>query len=368
VASIAKRPDGRWRARYQAPNGKWHARHFARKIDGQRWLDQQTAGIVTGAYVDPRAGKITFREYAEQWRSSQVHRLSTQAYIEGRLHRQAYPVLGDRPLASIRPSDIQAWVKRLTEQLAPSTVGVVHGIVSGIFRAAVRDRVIAHNPCDGTRLPKVTKSRVEPLATETVLALADAVPDRYRALVILAAGSGMRQGECFGLTVDRIDFLRRIVRVDRQLISVAGRTPYLAPPKTPASVRSIPLPTVVVDALAAHLAKYPPVQGDLMFTTHAGQPIRRTTFGSLWRAAVNGAGAPAGTGFHELRHYYASLLIRHGESIKVVQARLGHASAAETLDTYSHLWPDSDDRTREAIDAVLVAARDSGGTAEGGGS
>jgi integrase len=62
---------------------------------------------------------------------------------------------------------------------------------------------------------------------------------------------------------------------------------------------------------------------------------------------------PPGTGFHSLRHYFASLLIRHGESVKTVQARLGHASAVETLDTYSHLWPDSDDRTREAIDSVL---------------
>jgi integrase len=71
------------------------------------------------------------------------------------------------------------------------------------------------------------------------------------------------------------------------------------------------------------------------------------------RAAVKKAKLPHGTGFHALRHYYASLLIRHGESVKTVQARLGHASAVETLDTYSHLWPDSDDRTRDAIDSVL---------------
>jgi integrase len=237
----------------------------------------------------------------------------------------------------------------------PSTVGVVHGVVSGIFRAAMRDKVIAHNPCDGTKLPKATKSRVEPLDTEVVLALAEAVPDRYRALVILAAGSGMRQGECFGLTVDRVDFLRRVVQVDRQLVTVSGRAPFLGPPKTAGSVHAIPLPTVVVDALAAYLAAYPPIEDGLVFVTAAGQPIRRTAFGDVWRAAVRAAGAPTGTGFHELRHYYASLLIRHGESVKVVQARLGHASASETLDTYSHLWPDSDDRTRTAVDSVLFA-------------
>jgi integrase len=77
---------------------------------------------------------------------------------------------------------------------------VVHGVVSGIFRAAVRDRLIVANPCDGTRLPETTPSRVEPLPVETVHALADAVPARYRVLVILAAGSGMRQGECLGLS------------------------------------------------------------------------------------------------------------------------------------------------------------------------
>ena len=94
-----------------------------------------------------------------------------------------------------------------------------------------------------------------------------------------------------------------------------------------------------------------------MFTL-SGKPITRSVFGHKWRAAVKAAGLPAGTGFHALRHYYASLLIRHGESVKTVQSRLGHASAVETLDTYSHLWPDSDDRTRDAIDSVLGFAAD----------
>ena len=80
--------------------------------------------------------------------------------------------------------------------------------------------------------------------------------------------------------------------------------------------------------------------------------LRRSAFGTVWRAAVKEAGAE-GVVFHALRHYYASLLIRHGESVKTVQDRLGHKSASETLDTYSHLWPDSDDRTRDAVDVVL---------------
>ena len=167
----------------------------------------------------------------------------------------------------------------------------------------------------------------------------------------------MRQGECFGLTVDRVRFLERTVTVDRQLVTVQGQAPTLAPPKTPASNRTIPLPQVVVDALAAHLAAFPAEPDGLVFTL-SGKPITRSVFGHKWRAAVETAGLPAGTGFHALRHYYASLLIRHGESVKTVQARLGHASAVETLDTYSHLWPDSDDRTRDAIDSVLGSTAD----------
>lgn len=204
-------------------------------------------------------------------------------------------------------------------------------------------------------LPKVHRPRVVPLTLEAVEALADAMPDRYRALVTLAAGTGLRQGEAFGLTGDRVDFLRRQLTVDRQLVTMPDRPPYLTPPKTAASVRVVLLPQVVVDALAAHLAAWP-TEG-FLFTTELGEPIRHTSFSErVWRPAVKRAGLSGDT-MHALRHFYASLLIRHGESVKTVQARLGHASAAETLDTYSHLWPDSDDRTREAVDGTLGLLR-----------
>lgn len=205
-----------------------------------------------------------------------------------------------------------------------------------------------------------------PPTTEQIAKLTAAMPGPLRALVTLAAGTGMRQGEVFGLTADRLDMLRREVTVDRQLVTLPGERPHLGPPKTSASDRVIPLPRVVVDALAAHLAAYPAGPDGLIFTVE-GEPITRQTFGHLWRPVARSAGLPVGTGLHACRHYYASLLIRHGESVKTVQARLGHASAVETLNTYSHLWPDSDDRTREAVDSVLCGpaadqVRTSGGS------
>jgi integrase len=160
--------------------------------------------------------------------------------------------------------------------------------------------------------------------------------------------------------------LRRNVRIDRQLVGLDdnGLRPRFGPPKTPASNRMIPLPQVVVDVLSAHLASYPPLEG-LVFA-FKGMPLSRQRIGHVWRPVALAAGLPPGTGLHVLRHHYASLLIRHGESVKTVQGRLGHASAVETLDTYSHLWPDSDDRMREAVDAVLRGPlADSLRTAEG---
>lgn len=355
MASVTKVSTG-WRARWRTPEGASRSRTFARKVDADNHLTTVEGSKLTGSYVDPSAGRVAFQDYAEQWRSVQVHRPTTAAQLETNFRRHVYPFLGSRPLASIRTSEVQAWVKSRGDVLAPATVELVYRYVVSVFRAAIADRLVASSPCVGIKLPRTDVQRVRPLATDVVQAVVDAVPERYRALVVLAAGTGLRQGEAFAVTADRVDFLRRQVTVDRQLVLLPGDGPTFGPPKTDASHRTVPLPQVVVDALAAHMAACPPGPDGLLFTNEAGEPIRRTRFSDVWRPAMKAAGAPAGTGFHALRHYYASLLIRHGESVKVVQARLGHSSAAETLDTYSHLWPDNEDRTRQAVDDVLGAA------------
>lgn len=354
MAHVQKR-NGRWRARYRAPDGRERSRTFDRKLDADRWLATVEGDKVRGAWVDPVAGRQLVKDYVAVWREAQVWRPSTRQQVGSHLKNHVLPAFGDRPLAAVRPSEVQAFVRALSERLAPATVEVVYRYLVSIFRAAVQDRVIAHSPCVGVKLPKIERRMVDPLEVDQVEALVDAMPVRYQALVTLAAGTGLRQGEAFGLTVDRVDFLRRQLRVDRQMTLVRG-APELGPPKTQASYRTVPLPDVVLDALSAHLSTVGEGEGGLVFSNTARGPIRRTRFSEVWRPAVAGAELPEGTRFHDLRHFYASLLIRHGESVKVVQARLGHASAAETLDTYSHLWPDSEDRTRAAVDSVLGGA------------
>lgn len=343
-----------WDVRWRDPDGDHRKRAFHRRVDAERFLSTVSTDIIRGDYVDPN-DPTTFREFAESWRESRMHRPTTRAHVETHLRRHAYPRFGDRRLSSIRPSEIQRWVTDLTQTLAPSTVQVIHGIVASIYKSAMHDRLVTSSPCAGTRLPKRLPVQITPLTTETVRALADAVPARYRALVLLAAGTGLRQGECLGLDEAHVDLVQHTLHVDQQLILLPRQEPFFGPPKTPASHRTVPLPDVVIAALRRHLAEFPITHPyRLLFTDDHGNAIRRTTFSyEVWRPAVAAVGARRGTGFHDLRHYYASLLIRHGESIKTVQHRMGHATAAETLDTYAHLWPDSDDRTRDAIDTLL---------------
>ncbi|MHB8488868.1 MAG: tyrosine-type recombinase/integrase [Candidatus Dormibacteria bacterium] len=355
MASIERWKGGRWRVRFRTPDGCDRSRVFPRKEDAVNFIVSVEHAKRAGVYVDPAAGKIPFRDYAEQWRGVQAqHRTSTAAQVETSLRRHVYPFIGGRALMTILPSDIQGWVAGRTEVLAPATVERVYRLVVSIFRAAVRDRLLTAHPCVDVRLPRVNQTRVRPLAVEDIDALARTIERRYRALVILGASTGLRQGEAFALTVDRVDFLRRTVTVDRQLVLLPGAAPRFGPPKTNSSHRTVPVPQFVIEVLADHLAEFGHGPDGLIFTMPEGGPMRRNRFSErIWQPAVRAAGTAAT--FHDLRHFYASALIRHGESVKTVQARLGHATAVETLNVYGHLWPDSEDRTRAAVDELLGA-------------
>jgi integrase len=352
VSSITKVSPRKYRARFRTPDGASRSRTFERRADAEKFLATIEVRKAEGAYVDPSAGKVTFKDYAEEWRKRQPHRANTAASVEGALRVHVYPVLGQRPIAAIRPSELQAWVSGLG--LAPSTVATTYGKVAAIFRSAVEDRLIAHSPCTrAVRLPRATGGEVVPMTADEVRAMAEAVSDRYRAFVVLLAGSALRPAEALGLTVDRVDWLRRTIRVDRQLVTVAGKSPILAPCKTESSVRTIPVPQALLDVLAQHLEVWPSGPDGLIFTDSKGDPIRRNAIGHVWRRAATSCGV-TGRSPHDLRHYAASVMIDQGASVKVVQRQLGHMKATTTLDTYAHLWPESEDITRRALDAGLA--------------
>ena len=351
MPSIRKRPNGSWRARYRDDAGREHAKHFDRKVDGQRWLDGVTAAVVTGAYVDPRAGRGTLAAYAGSWEACQVGRDGTARIVDNALRVHVLPALGHRPLDSLRKSDVQGFVKALSATLAPGSVRNVHDVLARVLASAVDDRLIAHSPCRKVILPAVSEAEVVPPSVEQVRALAAAVDGRYRGLVILLAGSGLRIGEALGLDVGHVDFLRRTVRVERQRYQDGS----IGPTKTARSTRTVPVGRVVVEELAAHLAACPSTGA--LFTTELGDPLGYLRWKRAWRAAQAATGLDVDT--HRLRHFTASALISGGASVKQVQTVLGHSSAAVTLRVYAHLWPGDDDRTRAVMDAALGIPADS---------
>ncbi len=195
---------------------------------------------------------------------------------------------------------------------------------------------------------------VRPLSVGQVQALIEATPERFRVAVLLGAGCGLRIGEVLGLRISAVDLDKQQLRVCAQLQALPGQPLALRPPKSASSVRTVPLPDTVAAAIVEHLRRWPPAGGadDLLVRTVTGRAVWPRTFHSrIWRTATTVAGLP-GVRFQQLRHFYASALIRAGESVKTVQVALGHASAVETLQTYVGLWPDHDQRTRAVIDGL----------------
>jgi integrase len=351
MASIKKRPDGVWRARYRDEADKEHSRHFTRKVDAQRWIDETTASIVTGNYVDPRNAGTLVKTYAAQWEKVQVGRDSTLSIIDNAVRLHINPALGDKRIGSVRQGDIQGLVKTLEgKNLSAGTVRNIYDTVARIFASAVDDRVIPSSPCRRIKLPKDDKGEVEPLTLSQVRALEVGMDD-LGAAVITLAGSGLRIGELLGLDVSDVDFLRRTIKVERQ----RSQSGVLTPPKSKSSVRTVPVGQTVIDVLAAYLEAGERHAGPL-FVNVLGRPLTYRQWKPLWKASSDKAKVEATA--HALRHFYASALIAGGASVKQVQTVLGHASPVVTLRTYAHLWPGDDDRTRSIIDTVFGALAD----------
>jgi len=330
-----------------------------------------------------RAGGVPLKNYALARMKSRLHKTGTVDTYEVHLRNHIMPVFGDHGLAAIGPTMVQQWIKDLqsVKGLAPRTIETIYVIFASIMRGAVRDGYIRETPCVDIRLPEISKTIVRLLTPVQVPALADVMPQRYALLVLLGASAGLRQGEAFGLALDRIDGTTGMITIDRQVV-VVDRCPVLAPPSSPpriagpgagaaaAVAEALVITIAVLGALVllggtAFVAyrlrhgtgkRWQPGPGLLLITNRLGSPVQRNSFGFCWREAVKEAKLPEGTRFHDLRHFYASTLIAAGVHPKVIQDRLGQATIAETMDTYGHLFPDASEQGRGALDAMFAPA------------
>jgi integrase len=349
MASIAKRQDGQWRARYRDAAGKEHARHFGRKIDATRWLGQVTTAVTTGTYVDPRTARTTVAQWCETWLAGYATRRPSTVR-QARVHvRQIEAGLGSMPLGAVRPSHVKSWTAQLRgEGLSVSYVYALHGRLAQIFADAVHDSIVPRSPCSRRTSPGQGKQRAYVATTAQVWGLHDVMPAYLRAGVLLGAFAGLRSAEACGLRPGDVDFMRAIVRPAVQ---------YPAQDlKTEMSRTAIPVAQSLALDLSAHVSQWP---GGTILNDDGAQIGPWRLERAIRAARTNVEGLPDGFCFHDLRHFFASLLIADGADVKTVQARLRHASAKTTLDTYGHLWPDRDESTRAAVEAVFEARADS---------
>ena len=354
MASIDKRPNGQWRARWREfLGGPQRTRSFGRKLDAEQFLIDVQHRLLTGTYTPPSAGLVTVEAYAAEWLHRRVWSPATTDRIERELRLHILPVLGRRPLASIRRSHIEEWVKALP--LAPSSANAVYRTLRAMLGSAVDDGRIPRNPATGARVPSGDLPPFVPLTPREVQPVAHAVVEHVRAAVVLTAGTGLRQGEVFGLVADRVNFLRRELRVDQQLWSPSQGAPVLRPPKSRRSCR-----TIVLSGPGTRGAQRP--HGDVR--ARGGRaPVPRRASPDRPSASMD-AHPPSGEhcgpqerAWHDLRHHHASDLLSKGVNPAKVVERLGH-DLKTLLEAYAHVMPKDDDRVRSIVDESL------GGSAE----
>jgi integrase len=349
MASIAKRPDGTFRPRYRDAAGREHARHFKRKVDAQRWLDEQTSALVRGDWIDPDRSRLTVGQWSQTWLAGRSHlKPKTLESYRSLLRTRVLPTWEQVPLPKIAHSDVAAWVAGMrAEGLSASRTRQAYHLLTSMLDAAVRDGRLARNPAAGVDLPRLPTSDRRYLSHAQLADLAERCGP-HRRLVLLLGYTGLRWGEAAALRTRRVDLLRGRIEVAESVADVNGSMIF-GPPKSHAR-RWVPVPRFLRDDLAAQLAGRGP--DDLVFPSRSGTPLRVQSFRRGWFDPAAVAAGMEGLVPHELRHTAASLAIASGASIKGVQSMLGHASAAMTLDRYGHLLGDELDAVADRMDAA----------------
>jgi integrase len=356
-------PDGKEVSRSFPDRGKRQADEFLHKVENQKR---------EGTYLDPNGAKIKFKEYAEQWLSGQSFKSTTRVSVPSRLNNQVYPFLGGIELGAVSPATIRNWIRWMKDRgTAQSYRHVCFVHVSSIFSAAVDDRKIAANPCQARSVTKPTpgQHKIVPWTDARLKAVRLALEPLVKVVVPLGAGTGLRQGEMFGLSPVDIDREAQVLHVVRQVQQTNNKLIFCLPKRD--KVRDVPLSDATLAALDSYMEMFPPTLVTLPWEEEDGAPTtaeliltdesdrawwRQRFNAKQWQPALGRAGVTNLTredGTHALRHYYASALLEGGVSIKALSEYLGHADPGFTLRTYTHLMPASHDRTRRVIDSRI---------------
>ena len=352
--SVRKLPSGRFQARYVDSSGLQQSadRTFETKRHAADYLASVQADLARGEWRDPRLARLTFAEWSERYLSTGIHKkASTRAQDRHVLRKHLLPAFGALPMGAITPDHVRNFIVALDAQgLAPSTIRSIATKLRAILNSAVESDVISRSPFRGVRLPTNRQPTIRIVEPHELERLAQAVTGDYYAMVYLAGVCGLRFGEVAGLRLGRIDFLQKRLSIEETRSQIGG----FSTPKTKASRRTIPLPAVVVEILASHVASKGLKAQDaeaLVFTSPRGGPLQAANWHKrTWAPAIEATGLQ-GLTFHSLRHSAAATMIQLGAHPKVIQDRLGHEDVRTTLDTYGHVFEQVDTELNGFLDS-----------------
>lgn len=331
----------RWASLYRDPSGRQRsAGTFSSERQAERATHRAESHVESGAWIRPSAGRITFRDYVETvWRPSRHLEVSTMASYRPHLDRHYSPFFGDRSMVEILPSTVQGWVAEAhAGGLSPSSIRKYRVMLHSVFKRAVRDRMLASNPCEGTELPKVVARRSRILTPAEYERLLAEIPDRYRLLVDIE--TRLRWGELIALRPRRLDILKRALTVEQTIVEVSKRhsptgermivKKYLKNDEP----RTLLVSSGLVEALAEHVVNHGLGPDDLFFTStggRGGNQISRNTFRTrVWLPALERSGLDFMVRMRGLRHAHAPWLLAGGADLKTVMGRMGHAQIVTT--------------------------------------
>jgi integrase len=354
MAHIQKR-SGKWQAAYRGPDNRERTKTFGRRVDAQKWLDTNSADLARGRWIDPQAGTVTVKGFADPWFKRRVDlAIRTAELYRYLLDRHILPSLGDVPLAALSPSLVAAWHANLAVE-HNTTAAKAYRLLSQIMRAAVADRMVASNPCQ-VRGAGVEKAEERPTASiAEVSALADAMPEHLRVVVLLAAFCQLRRAELLGLRRRDIDLLHGTLSVAvTRTTTMAGEMIEKAP-KSDAGRRTVAIPSNVVPVLMTHLDQFVGTKPDSpVVAGEKGGPLLPQVLATSWSKARKKVGR-TDLRLHDIRHSGLTWSAATGATVAELMRRGGHASPAAAL-RYQHATEDRDRVLADALAGLAATA------------
>ena len=355
---VRRLPSGRYQARYLGPDGvdRPAPGTFASKTSAEKWLVRKEAEIHDDQWLNPDLGRTAFGDYALAWiRERPSLRPNTEQVYRYLLARHLLPFFGNRPVADIKEAHVRRWRRELLDSGAsPASVIKSYRLIKAIMNTAVDDGIIRSNPCRVRGAGEDRSSERPVLTVSEVAGLAEAMGERYRALVLLAVFGSLRWGELAALRRRDIDLNLGTVRVERSLSELPGGGYLFGPPKSAAGQRVVVVPAAIKPALAHHLATFTAGQPDaLVFTSPTGAPMRPSNFRRrVWYPALAKARLSR-IHFHDLRHTGNTLTAATGATLRELMDRMGHSSTRAAL-VYLHA---SNARQRAIADSLSRLAQ-----------